>query len=894
MKFYIFSFLSFLFIHPSICIANSDDIHGIIKSESGEIIPFAPVSILDSDTTSILHYTTSDENGFYSFDLKVNDELWIETKYLGYKSQKQKLSPNDKNIDFILEKSEIGLKEVTIKARMSGIRFNGDTIFYDPKTFIDGSEVMLGDLLNRMPGIEVDQQGNIKVQGKYVDKLLLNGQDFFSNNTQIATKNLSAEIVESIKVLKNYNELTQLKNFRSDEKTVIDIAIKKNKLGRPSGNIQLGGGIEEKYIAKGSLLQITPKTMISYIGASNNIGEKTLSFDDYMRLQGGINEVLGYTPTMGTIVLNLTQEESNMLKPENNTYSNTSNLSAINISSQPRSNIKLNSYLLFNGERKETEDNIKNTYINEIQNTLSQKEQNTEDQIDMFSGYLKLNYNPKNQLSLNYKGTFSILKSHKNSYINENIENSSFHVNEKRENKAYNISQNFSLIKNIGEHLLTTNVVLSSKNSPSTYNLQTDSLLFPSLLYPSDGWYYTHQKTKQNTFFLHIDAAFSYYINNSYFIKTGLSPQINNQIYQTSLHSETISPSNEISQNDYKIRTNHYLYYITFIKNKGLLRFKLGVSLNNYTFHHTLKQKIDDENIFKIQPETEITLHFSERHTLDLKYKQSYKPIQADAFITAPVITDYQSYITESNINRLISRENQVNLQYNYYDMFSNTMLYIMGGYSLQNNVATYKYIQEGTKTISYPTLSLSDSKYWFANAYINKGLGFIPWAVELNAEYEKNSSTNYPDNITNLLKNENFKGKVSINSRYRKRFNFDFFYDYQEIKNKSSLMAKQNQLIKTIGGKIKYNDKNKWKANIEIKYLTNRTNYFDKNYIDLNISARYMLNKRLELELSGMNILNLHKHNWIESTFNGFYQSERYFRQIPGNIILRINYRIN
>jgi len=208
-------------------------ISGRVSDNENEAIEFALVALKQVNDSSVVAYTITDESGRYTLKINKQGDFLVHVSYLGYTTQiKQITLSEDTNVtdfDFIMSPDVISLQEIVVKGRKTGILFDNDTIRYDIQSFKDGSEVVLGDVLNKLPGIEVDEKGAVKAQGKQVDKILLNGQDFFQGNTQMATKNLAADIAESVEVLNNYSEYSILSGFQSHENTVIFLACGNHK-----------------------------------------------------------------------------------------------------------------------------------------------------------------------------------------------------------------------------------------------------------------------------------------------------------------------------------------------------------------------------------------------------------------------------------------------------------------------------------------------------------------------------------------------------------------------------------------------------------------------------------------------------------------------------------------
>lgn len=171
------------------------------------------------------------------------------------------------------------------------VTVRGDTIIYKTSKFIDGSERKLKNVLKKLPGVEVDKNGTVTVQGKKVTKMLVDGKKFFGGNSKLAVENIPADAVGNIEVIDNYNEVAFLKGITDSDEMAMNIKLKEDKKRFVFGDIEAGKGNDDFYKTSASLFYYSPKTNVNFIGNINNIGDKTFTFRDYMSFSGGMNAV---------------------------------------------------------------------------------------------------------------------------------------------------------------------------------------------------------------------------------------------------------------------------------------------------------------------------------------------------------------------------------------------------------------------------------------------------------------------------------------------------------------------------------------------------------------------------------------------------------------------------
>jgi hypothetical protein len=872
-------------------------ISGRVTGAENKAIAFALVTLKQAADSSVVAYTTTDDDGKYQLSTSQKGEFIVQATYLGYASQTRRISlANEEswsNYDFVMTQDIIALHEVVVKGRKTGIVYANDTIRYDPKVFRDGTETVLGDVLKKLPGIEVDEKGAVKAHGKPVDKLMLNGQDFFEGNTQIATKNLSADIAESVEVLNNYSEYSFLTGFQSHEKTAINVGVNKEMFGKISGNISAAAGVENKYELKGDLLQIKPKWMTSMITSTNNNGTEIFSLEDYIRLQGGVNE---FAANQQQSVITLSEEEQALLSPSNNVYQRNSRLIGLNIAGQTQNKLKINAYLLYHGKDEDTQEQSKDTYLLPGQQQyIISNTQNSNNNSKIFSGLAKFNYQPTPSLYIGYKSLFSNTVIKDNERATNQLMQQQINAEGYATTNSLTTKQNLTLMKGLGKHLFVSEASFAHDNKPFVYSMKSDSLLLPLPLITYDGFYRGRQNLNLTNTTGNINALFLLKINQSCFLRTGISTATTKQtysssIYQINMGQETLL-TDENFANNHSIRMNDYNFTMALIKNKGFLRFRLGASSHIYGFEVEGIETNNDIKAVKLNPDIDISLNFSDRHALHLSGGASDNLLPAEAFVSGIVFNSYQRYTHNSGIWKLYNPGYHFSAMYKLFDLFSNTMIIANWIYNRTQNANTADYINRGLMSELMPVLSLPTANA-YGRLYIRKGLGFIPWIAKFTGAYNDYAFYTQAAGEDNKGNVRNTSAKLHLETNYRHIFNAEARTEWEFIDNISSLGAVKTQTIQRCAGTLKCKFSDSFWANTELEYVENRSDINLYNwYLNTTISCK--INKRTELMISGINMLNLNKQNWALTAYNGVYVSERHFSQIPGCILLKVNYKL-
>ena len=253
---------------------NSFEIRGTIRSFTDNLpINNATVHLETLKDSTLVTYTVSDEKGFFKLKDKVSaQKIKLFISHLG-KVRYSKIIPlptKNMNMGTVLIKEEDQLEEILIKST-APITIKKDTLEFNTAAFKMKKDAVVEDLLKKLPGIVV-KRGNITINGKKVDKILVNGKPFFSNDLQIVTKNLSSEAIDKVQVTDTKSKLDAFlgKKAKGDKKT-INLKLKKEYNQGGFGNVSVNGGTNNRYKAMGFVNYFRDKQRVGVLAGSNNI-----------------------------------------------------------------------------------------------------------------------------------------------------------------------------------------------------------------------------------------------------------------------------------------------------------------------------------------------------------------------------------------------------------------------------------------------------------------------------------------------------------------------------------------------------------------------------------------------------------------------------------------------
>ena len=316
--------------------AQTVTLSGQVVDEKNQPVPYASV-VISTDSLSqkdVLYAVTSDDGRFVIDKISAEpNRRWLRVRSMGYSAHCERIALNtiktSLSITLMEEAFEVG--EVAITARVSDVYTKGDTLVFSSNNYIIGNERNLGDVIKKMPGMEVDDKGNVTYQGKRIKKILVDGQDILASSSGVAMNTLPPDFAGSVELLANYMDGDIAHAFRAGEQLALNL--KSSKKATLSGSIEGGGGIMDKFVAKSSLISILPKTSVSAIVNANNTGEAVFSIEDYVSNIIDIEALRSGSSSMTSF--SLSSEEQQLLLPPTNEHARTAGLANVNITWSP-------------------------------------------------------------------------------------------------------------------------------------------------------------------------------------------------------------------------------------------------------------------------------------------------------------------------------------------------------------------------------------------------------------------------------------------------------------------------------------------------------------------------------------------------------------------------------
>jgi hypothetical protein len=263
---------------------------GRVIDEKKQPLSYATVALLNPADSLLQYFGVTNEKGEYQIKRIKKGTYLIQFSYVGMKTVYDQLSiplaSGERRADQQLV-AEL-LNEVVVEAELIPVKFKNDTLEFDAKAFQTRPGAAAEELLRQLPGVEVDNAGNIKAEGEEVTKVLVDGKEFFDNDPKVATKNLPAKALSKVQVIDRKTEEAVFSGIDDGirEKT-INLKLKEDHKKGYFGEVAAGIGAEDAYKLEGRIYSFTKKTQAALLGSYNNINE--FGFTNKDNNQFGLN-----------------------------------------------------------------------------------------------------------------------------------------------------------------------------------------------------------------------------------------------------------------------------------------------------------------------------------------------------------------------------------------------------------------------------------------------------------------------------------------------------------------------------------------------------------------------------------------------------------------------------
>lgn len=844
---------------------------GIIQDDTKAPLEMANVMAMNQATKAMDAYAITNEKGKFLLNLKTNATYTIKLSYLGMQNKEITVTTQSENItqNITMESGGIELQGVEIVREMP-VSIKGDTIVYNSDSFTTGTERKLEDVLKKLPGVEVDAEGQVKVEGKAVTKLMVEGKDFFDGDTKLGVKNIPADAIDKVQVLRNYNENSIMKGVENNQDNLaMNIKLKEGKKNFWFGDMTAGIGVghdDERYVVAPKAFYYSPKYSINVMANSNNVGQQAFTIQDYFRFAGGFRNIMGKgggSINVGSNSLGISFFQDNRVKEIE------SHFGATNFSYNPSKSWSLSGFAIATSTLVDTETastvNILQPNSTDISSTEVRDDTGSQkNNLGLFK--LSTTYKPTSKFQLDYDILTRISAQRENNELQRQVFNyiSGIDTDESvltsKKQDPVNINQNLSFYYTPTEkHVFAFESQHLYQNEDPLYNANLE-------FQPFDFFGYNQTQNRnditQSRFIKtnKLDSRLDYYyvltpktnlnftLANSY-----VNQSLNSSIFQR-LDDGSINNLNAAENNNdasYRFNDTYLGFHIKWLT--GKFTFTPGVTLHRFDLKNTQLGTDVNQDIFRLLPDFNMIYQIKKSESLTYNFGLTNNFTNINNYALGTIFNSYSSLF--SGNRDLVNTINQEHsLRYSKYNMFNQENIFVFFNYSITNDAlktnAQFNDVNQSSMPYNSPFM---DELVSSSGSYSRSFLKFYKATMSVSFNWEKNfniqneeqvsverflqsytfkASTNYKKipnievgytvSINNYNDNIFYNEKPFVNLDYFffNAFSFVAYYEFNNYFNKNNTVNNKNALLSS---SINYRKENsKW------EYKISATNLFD------------------------------------------------------------------
>lgn len=841
-------YLQFLFFTIT-AIAQVNVTGTVLDKEAKEPLGGASVIVKGSDG-KIKKFTSSKSNGSFEMSVPSAEGCRLEVSMMGFAKQSISLDSVSFPLTVLLEQGTTLLKEVTVKA--DRIREQGDTITYSVGSFAQAQDRSIGDVLKRMPGINVESSGKIQYQGEDINKFYIEGSDLLGGKYGIATNGISHEDVGAVEVMENHQPMQVLSGISFSDKAAINLKLKNKAKATWSFHGDAGGGYSWQpdgaiWDSELFTMAIMPNFQNITTFKTNNIGEDlSAQATDFFASRRG-TDLNRYVGVSLPGVPNLSRKR---------TLFNRSALVSTNaLWKLGRGEFKTQIDYSFNRITAEVA-NVTTYFLNDG-NRVVTEDRNGVDRSNSLSG--KFIY------ELNQKTAFI------NNTLKTNIDwddvrlgvTGSLPNDQTASLPDYYVGNDFKIIKRFnGKHLVTFISKNEWESLPQTLSVSIN-----------DGT--MRQQVKDHAFYTNESAAYAFSVKG---ITISLEGGVKG--YFRTLNTELPDMPEEIPGTTTNVlNTNYFTVYATPKFEYWVKRVNFSLNAPVSFAHYTFDKAIANRSEVYFSPSLSLNWKPNNRFSMGVHGGTGRSPMDLSMIQPGYVMTNYRSFRRGvDDFYNSTSQNVSANISYKHTrrGLFANT--FVMQSWS--HNPYTLAQQLYGDYVVYSYTSAKSDGQMLMASGNIGKTLDFMRGSANVNGSFSRHESHLISENSAVNSVGTSWSVGAKINGAPLRWLSLDYRFEWASSRlamngsNASWLGSMENELLLNIM------PHKKWEWHISGEHYRNELtedNY--KNVFLLDTKLIYKLNKRLELSASLSNIFNQRTYNYTTYNQLSSFESQRWLR---------------
>lgn len=867
---------------------------GTVKDSLGTGVDMANVIAINAATKGLESYGITNHAGQYKLKLKSGQQYNVKVSYLGLKTESFTFTAGetDATKDIVMQEQAAELDEVEVTYEMP-VSVKGDTIVYNTDSFVSGTEKKLKDVLENLPGVEVNDDGQVEVEGKTVSKVMVEGKDFFDGDSKLAVENIPANALDKVEVLKNYNEVSQMKGLTNDDDNVaLNIKLKQGKKNFWFGELTAGFGPDERYLAHPKLFYYSPKYSINIITDLNNIGEVPFTRSDYRNFTGGfrnLNSRGGSSINTGADALGLTTAQNNRANDIDTKFA------AANFSYAPTESLDLSGFGVYSYTGTLMKSQRNTAYI--ASNDTEEATTDTDQTVHLGLAKLSARYKPDADLQVDYD--VLLKQSDDNERVNVlSVSDITDEIEENKSQKPLSVNQNFNLYYTLDEkNIFAVEAQHLYQDEDPFYEAIRSEFAFTDI-FPVDesqGEYNMNQV--KNVVTNKVDAKVDYYY------VLGAKSNLNFTLGTTQSHQNFYSGIFQILDNGdvLDMEGGEYGNEVTFNVSdlylgfhykviSGIFTFNPGVTLHRYNVKNEQLGSVVEDKLTSLLPDVYINAQLKKSENIRFNYQVTRSFTDVSNFAEGYVLNNYNS-VYSGNRDLESALNHNLSLNFFSFNMFNFTNIFANIAYTKRIDALKGSTDIIGINRVGTTINSNFEDESLSANGRYERTFGKIKGSVRGNVAWSTTNNLVDGERRTSDAFTQNYTGALSTNFQNAPNLELGYRYTVNKYDNgglattyytKRPYARFDTAFLKNFIFTLDY----------DFYSYTDKADTIDNTYSFLESNLTYQKkDSRWEFGVKGTNLLNTTTLN-RDSTNDFYFTTQSYYVQ-PRYVLFSIKYDI-
>ncbi|SJZ48294.1 carboxypeptidase-like regulatory domain-containing protein [Sediminibacterium ginsengisoli] len=869
---YLFTQICFLLV----CAVTAQPfVQGKVTGPDNRPLPMVSITLTRNADGPVLAFAITNTAGLYqvAYNKGGSDSLWLHANIMGFKKESRQLN-GAKQLDFILESAITRLPEVTVKNKTAPIIGRQDTVNYDVASFKDPQDRTIGDVIRKLPGVEMDANGKIKYQGKPISHFYIDGDDLLDSRYNIATRSLPEDMVSKVQVLENHQPIKALKDVLYSDKPAMNLIMKDKARLKISGQGDAAFGTPGLYNVTANTMMFKKAVKFINYYKLNNTGTD-LAEDVIMHNLSDMLNNVGSTPPPS--LLNVSGAGTPDISKKRHLFNNSG---LLNINDLVKLNndwqLRINSYYLHDKQYRNS--SLSNTYYLPGDTIRYSEKQDSRYSTNNFAMQWTLTANKPGY----YLNNVTLIENEPTTTVAAMQATTASHVDQRLSGTLTNISNQLNYMKVLrNKQVLDLFSYVSNTNNPAT--LRVDPGLYAGKFNNGNPYEALVQTVNVPTFYTNEYVSLKIAAGNwqqSY--KAGFSyqqQQLNSQLDIIQMGGGQSPVADSFKNALHWNRRNLYAAAeYTYTKQK--LQLSFNFLLNNEYTRYTTGQKEYELNAFPFRPYTRIRYQVGKESYLTGSYAMNNTRGNIDNVYDGYLMKNYRDFNASGELI-------PVNLQHNIsgYYTFRNSLKILFASASLaysfnKTNTITDSRLSDIAQQARLLEMDNRTSSITFAGN-ISKYLFALRTTIGIKSSWRQSTFNQLQNGNLLQYRNSNLMLGGGVNSKITSWLGLIYNGSYVTSRNTPLSASKSNTASPAAI---------KWQHNGEANVTFGKQVYFKASgeyysyrlpgmqingYLFMDVTLTWKINKwKTDLELTMNNITNTDTYSTLSLSSNNISES--------------------